>query len=416
MREIYNVFLFTLRDNMRKRPFIITTAIVLVLIIAGCLLLRFIAGGGIKDDQTTGEIPDAEKTKTCYIIDEGNLIPGVKEVLAVAFPHVRFTVGEPAKLDEYKKNVETDDSVAVMEISEGSLLPALRFTVTSFLSGFPSDQMAETVRQAVIHSALSNAGVDGDITKIALSNIEYTTVPAGKMDITGYSLGIVLTLLMFFAVYYYGYGVAMSVASEKTTRVMETLVVSAKPSRILLGKCIAMGVLGLIQLSLFIVTAAVGYALIVPKGFTIGGVPLALSSFTVPSAILILIYFLFGYALYAMINSVCGATVSRSEDLQAAMMPSVLISLGSFYASYFSLYMPNQGFKRIITYIPFTAPFIMPSRLLNENVGTIEIIVSILLLAAATVLVSLISIRLYSASVLHYGQRLKIRELIKLRK
>src|SRR5690606_11215873 len=97
-----------------------------------------------------------------------------------------------------------------------------------------------------------------------------------KMDITGYSLGIVLTLLMFFAVYYYGYGVAMSVASEKTTRVMETLVVSAKPSRILLGKCIAMGVLGLIQLSLFIVTAAVGYALIVPKGFTIGGVPLAL--------------------------------------------------------------------------------------------------------------------------------------------
>ena len=125
MREIYNVFLFTLRDNMRKRPFIITTAIVLVLIIAGCLLLRFIAGGGIKDDKTTGEIPDDEKTKTCYIIDEGNLIPGVKEVLAVAFPHVRFTIGEPAKLDEYKKNVETDDSVAVMEISEGSLLPAL---------------------------------------------------------------------------------------------------------------------------------------------------------------------------------------------------------------------------------------------------------------------------------------------------
>ena len=416
MREIYNVFLFTLRDNMRKRPFIITTAIVLVLIIAGCLLLRFIAGGGIKDDQTTGEIPDAEKTKTCYIIDEGNLIPGVKEVLAVAFPHVRFTVGEPAKLDEYKKNVETDDSVAVMEISEGSLLPALRFTVTSFLSGFPAEQMAETVRQAVIHSALSNAGVDGDTTKMALSNIEYTTVPAGKMDITGYSLGIVLTLLMFFAVYYYGYGVAMSVASEKTTRVMETLVVSAKPSRILLGKCIAMGVLGLIQLSLFIVTAAVGYALIVPKGFTIGGVPLSLSSFTAPSAILILIYFLFGYALYAMINSVCGATVSRSEELQSAMMPSVLISMGSFYASYFSLYMPNQGFKRIITYIPFTAPFIMPSRLLNENVGTIEIIVSILLLAAATVLVSLISIRLYSASVLHYGQRLKIGELIKLRK
>ena len=69
----------------------------LVLIIAGCLLLRFIAGGGIKDDKTTGEIPDDEKTKTCYIIDEGNLIPGVKEVLAAAFPHVRFTIGGAGK-------------------------------------------------------------------------------------------------------------------------------------------------------------------------------------------------------------------------------------------------------------------------------------------------------------------------------
>ena len=73
------------------------------------------------------------------------------------------------------------------------------------------------------------------------TDISYTTVPAGKMDVTGYSLGIVLTLLMFFAVYFYGYGVAMSVASEKTSRVMETLVVSAKPSRIF-GKCVAMGV------------------------------------------------------------------------------------------------------------------------------------------------------------------------------
>mgnify|MGYP000494293366 CR=1 FL=1 len=56
------------------------------------------------------------------------------------------------------------------------------------------------------------------------------------MDITGYILGVFMTIVMFFAVYYYGNGVAMSVAAEKTSRVMETLIVSAKPSRILAGK------------------------------------------------------------------------------------------------------------------------------------------------------------------------------------
>ena len=66
---------------------------------------------------------------------------------------------------------------------------------------------------------------------------------AGQMDLSGYALGLILTVLMFFAIYYYGYGVSMSVATEKASRVMETLVVSAKPSRLLIGKCLAMGCL-----------------------------------------------------------------------------------------------------------------------------------------------------------------------------
>ena len=62
-----------------------------------------------------------------------------------------------------------------------------------------------------------------------------------------------------------------------------------------------------------------------------------------------------------------------------------------------------------------TSPFIMPFRLLNENVPAIDIGISIVLLIAAIVLVSIVSVRLYSASVLHYGQRLKIREIFKLK-
>ena len=195
---------------------------------------------------------------------------------------------------------------------------------------------------------------------------------------------------------------------------METLIVSAKPSRILLGKCIAMGVLGLIQLSIFIIAAALGYTFLVPDNFTISGIPLALSSFTPISAIFILLYFLLGYSLFAMINSVCGATVSRAEDLQSAMMPSVLISMISFYAAYAVLFMPDLTVRRVISYIPFTSPFIMPFRVLNETVPAVDIVVSVMLLLVAIVIVAALSIRLYSASVLHYGQRLKLRDMFRL--
>lgn len=106
-------------------------------------------------------------------------------------------------------------------------------------------------------------------SKAALTDLSYSSQIVCKMDVSGYAIGILLTIIVFFAVYYYGYGVAMSVASEKTSRVMETLVVSAKPSRILLGKCLAMGVLGLVQLLAFLVVGAVCFATIVPTGFTI---------------------------------------------------------------------------------------------------------------------------------------------------
>ena len=91
--------------------------------------------------------------------------------------------------------------------------------------------------------------------------------------------------------YYYGYGVAMSVASEKTSRVMETLVVSAKPSRILIGKCLAMGVLGLLQMVGIIAFALICYTAFVPSNFNIGGVPIDFSSITPFTLLILLVYF-----------------------------------------------------------------------------------------------------------------------------
>ena len=79
------------------------------------------------------------------------------------------------------------------------------------------------------------------------------------------------------------------------------------------------------------------------------------------------------------------------------------------------MFLPDEGLKRIVTYIPFTSPFVMPFRLLNDTVPAADIAISVGLLLVAIVLVAAASVRIYSASVLHYGQRLKLRELFKLR-
>ncbi|MBQ7094093.1 MAG: ABC transporter permease, partial [Clostridia bacterium] len=61
----------------------------------------------------------------------------------------------------------------------------------------------------------------------------------------------------------------------------------------------------------------------------------------------------------------------------------------------------------------FTAPFIMPYKLLNSDVATSDILISIGLLLVSIAIVSMISIKIYSASVLHYGsKKLKIKDVL----
>lgn len=425
MRDILTVFRFTLRDGARKKAFWVTTIIVLVLIVGICCIPRVMelfSGGSTPEPGTeapgssTGE--PVEKTETCYLIDEQQLIPGAAEALAAALPQADVIAGEESQLDSYKAEAEEDGSIYIVQVlpSEQGALPKVQFYVHDILSGAPTDTVTAVLKTTYVSQALQSAGVSADMAALALSDMTYDMAIVGKMDMSGYVLGILLTMLTFFAVYYYGYGVAMSVASEKTSRVMETLVVSAKPSRILVGKILGMGVLGLLQMLMFLVVGALGYMLLVPEGFTIGGMPLALSAFTPASAVLILVYFLLGYVLYAVLNSVCGATVSRTEDLNAAMMPTVFISLIAFYAAYMVMFIPNEAAKQIVTYIPFTSPFLLPFRLLNETVPATDIAISLVLLVVCIALVALLSIRIYSASVLHYGQRLKLKDILKLSK
>ena len=414
MKDIFTVFGFTLRENLRKRVFWVITVRVLVVIVAACVILSVLGGG---EEQSPGEeSPPQEKTDVCYIVDANGLVPGAAETLNQSFGSIGFESADASRMDELKTAVRDDRTKSIVEILPGGEggLPQLKLYAFNFMTGIPADGIAQVVKGLYVSQVLGAAGVSAENTALALSGISYSMETLGKMEVSGYILGILITMVIFFAVYYYGYGVAMSVAQEKTSRVMETLVVSAKPSRILLGKCLAMGVLGLVQLSAFLIVGALSWSLLIPADFTIGGLPLTLSAFTLPTALLTLTYFLLGYALYALINSVCGATVSRAEDLSAAMMPAILISMVSFYAAYLVMFLPSEGIKRIVTYIPFTAPFIMPYRLLNDTVAAGDIVISLLLLLASIVLVALLSVRIYSASVLRYGQRIRLKDMFKL--
>ncbi len=416
MKQIMIIFGYTFRDAARKKAFVISSVIMLALILVLFSIPKLTAffSGTNAVSAGSGDLqaPASEKSKTCYYMDENNLIPRAGQVLSAAFPDVEFISAERDMTDGYKKQIGEDPDISMIVVTEQESLPFITVISKDFMSGIPADAVTALLGKTYVSDVLALRGVDSDTIAFAQMQLPYASEMVGNMNMSGYVLGIVLTMLIFFAIYYYGYGVSMSVASEKTSRVMETLIVSAKPSRILLGKCLAMGTLGLCQFSGTLLFGAVCYKFLIPDQFSFMGAPLSLSGFTAGTALLILVYFILGYSLYAVMNAVCGASVSKIEDLNSAMMPVMMTAMISFYLGYFTA-VAGAGsslLQKAAMYIPFSSPFIVPFKLLNNDISSPDLIISVALLLAAIAVTAYISIRVYSASVLHYGRKLKFKE------
>ena len=418
MKQIGIIMQYTFNDAIRKKAFKISTIIVVLLIALLCALPRVIAsfddGDNSAEEEQTAAASYAGK---CYYIDDQNLIPGGAEALKSYFTNTEILTGSGESLDQYKDEIGEDGTVSAIVItkSETSAVPGIQIITKDFMSGISGDGAAEALTEAYVSDLLTAQGVAPETIELTKTKLTYESQMAGSMNLSGYIMGILVTVLIFYAIYYYGYGVSMSIATEKTSRVMETLVVSAKPSHILIGKCLGMGLLGICQFVIVLLSGVLFYKLFIPENFALMGMPLTLDAFTYKSAILIGVYFLLGYALYAVLNAVCGASVSKIEDLNSAMMPVMLVAMLSFFIGYFTAISGSGSslFQKIAMYVPFCSPFILPFRLLIGDVAALDITISIALLIAAIIIITIISIRIYSASVLHYGKRMKWKEMYK---
>ncbi|MCL2106622.1 MAG: ABC transporter permease [Oscillospiraceae bacterium] len=414
MKQVFQVASFTFREAVRKKAFIISNIIIVVLVALASFFLPRLGN----DTQSLGEnILGRGEGYECYWIDEsGGLLEGSAELLET-FMGITVVPQKADQLEDALDLVREDGSRAALTIGPGDP-PQITLYTKDFMSPFPISSLAEALNTAYRLNRFEALGYPpAEAREVLLSVLPVEAKTVGEQSMGNWMTGIILMMAMFFMIYYYGYAVAMSVAMEKSSRVMETLIVSAKPPRILLGKCLGAGLLGLAQMTGLLAFAALCKAMLSPDSGE-GAALLDLPELSIGRALLILVYFVLGYILFAMVNSVCGAMVSKMEDLQAAMMPSSLIAVASFYGGYLTNLLPGAGENTISTtaLIPFTAPFAVPFQLLNKSLPAGLLAASIGSMLVAIAIVSFLSMRIYSASVLHYGGRLRWNDLVKMAK
>lgn len=419
MREFLEVFKYTFKDSIKKKTFIISTIIILVIIIAAMLIPAIVSNvqssnkGG--DNKSSGNAASAERS-IVYLVDKSGYFENSINQIQAQFPQYQIKIETESNVNSIKDDIKENGKSFLIVATLVNDIPSIEYYTNQYGEGPSPDAMSKGFKNIFTSSILKQANVSDAIILKTLSDVKINLNELGKSKWGGYFASIFIVMILFFAIYFYGYGVSMSVASEKTSRVMELLVTSVKPSRIILGKTAGMGVLGLIQLALIIFVGAVTYKLVFPTDFMIGGMTLDLASFTPFAIVMIIVYFILGYTLYALMYAVVGATVSKAEDVNSAMMPMSFVSIIAFYFSYGTFAVPDSVVARVASLIPLTSPFSVPSRMISTNVPLWEIAASLLILIATIVLVGMISIKLYSFAVLHYGDRLKISTLFKISK
>jgi ABC-2 type transport system permease protein len=210
-------------------------------------------------------------------------------------------------------------------------------------------------------------------------------------------------LILFTALIGFGQAVASSVAEEKSSRVVELLLTTVSPRRLLTGKVAGTGLLGL---GLLVLPGAAALA----AGRLAGGKGLPSAA---PEAIaLVVLWFLLGYALYSVVYAALGALVSRHEDLDTATVPVNVVIIGSWIIAVIALNDPNGTLARICAFIPPLAPLVVPARMVLGDMTALGLAAAIAIDLLATAGLMLLAARIYERAILRGGPRLRLGQLL----
>src|SRR4051812_49124373 len=267
---------------------------------------------------------------------------------------------------------------------------------------------------AVLHGARALA-VAQDANDVVVATVQSASqaarggslpgpLPVERAGGTGASerrgIAFVAVVILYGQLLGYGFWVASGVVEEKSTRVIELLLSAITPRQLLAGKVIGIGVLGISQL---LVIGLVGAVIGAATG------QLDVTGDVVSAVGVVLAWFVLGFALYSCAFAVAGALVPRQEEIQSVTAPLTVLIVASFFLSFGALGDPNSGLARVLSFVPPSAPMVMPVRMIVGNAAAWQVLAAIAVTLAAAVALIALAARVYGAAVLRTGSRVSLR-------
>lgn len=407
MKDFFTVAEFTVKETIRRKSFSISMLIIIVIIVIGFnipnIVNRFSNGS-------------SEKEKI-LIVDSDNIFEDTIINIGNEDSSYEYTISKDSiSQDDIKKKLKNDEFDSCLVFKKENQKIQIDYIVESLMIGqtIPQD-LIENFSIQYTAVQIKKAGLTQEQLESMFTQFDINTIQIDENAAKGNSIvPMLLSIVLFYAIYFCAYQVSTSITTEKTSKIMETLVTSTSPKQIVLGKTVGIGFVGICQVAIITMVAVFSAKTFLPVE-SIKNV-FDLSAINAQFIIATIVYFLLGYFMYALLYALTGSMVSKPEDIQSANGPVAILAVIGFYLSYFSMVNPASNINLFAAIFPISAPFCMPFRILVGSAKLSEIIASIGILGVCILAIAKISIKIYSNAILNYGTKLSLKNVLKIYK
>jgi ABC-2 type transport system permease protein len=374
------------------------------------------------------------------VVDEHDIVYSTLEILSKPTPtpvpgsapvaQTGLPVGAPIK---FIKATTADTAALDAQVTNGDINAYLvvngdKASIATFTyhakdrpGNLTASQLSGYLNAALTQAKLAEFGISAQQAQSLYSPPELKVVPVAggalkdeNAQIQSVALVYVLLILLYIVILMYGLQVAMGVVEEKSSRVMELLITAIRPIELMAGKILGIGLAGLTQAGLWVVSGLVVLLFRSVLGDAVGGIGIDVASVPLPTLLSFLLFFVLGYVLYAAMYAALGSLVSKTEDVNSVTAPLTIINVAVYLVSIYALSDPDATIVKVLSFVPFFTPMLMFIRVALGTVAIWEFVLGVLLVLVMSYLLTWFAAKIYRIGVLLYGKRPSAREIVRL--
>lgn len=414
MNKLFTIFSYELKSAIRTKSFIFTTAFIILGLVLGSLLLKYIILNENSSFEETientfiGDQNTDKIKKVGYILENDSFD---EKVIKELYPNYQMEAA--ASREDLTKKIGEDKLDLGVVFSKDNKLELLYNIAPAFSK--ESVDLVDGLKTYFANQELSKYKISIEKVREIENkiNVETKITSLKGNNAATIPVAMFISVILYMLIIINGQIASMNVAREKNDRTMELLITSINPKYLINGKVLA----SFAQSMLTILSIGVGVfvAYMINKDFI--STLIANKSFSIDPMIIVIaiMYFVVGYILYLYIYAALGATVSTTEEINSAVAPIMIVVVVVYFTTIMALSNPNpnNALLKILSFVPFSSMFTMHARYALAEVPMTEVFISFGLLLLTTIILSALCVKLYRNASLNYGNENKLFRRVK---